>query len=217
MKKNLLKRDIELLFEIGSFRFIDRTWTQFLGKIVANNSEHTLRVMWISLLLAKHEQDIDYGKLLKMALIHDLGESRTGDANYITRQYIERKEEKAIADTFKDTSLEKEMGGLFSEYEQRSSIEAKIVKDADNLDVDLEIKELEANGNTLVKKWMQPREKGVYPKLHTKQAKKMWKEIQKSNSYDWHLHSPNNRIHAGDFKPVTNIKSKNQNKEKRTK
>lgn len=50
-----MQKDIDFLFEIGSLRSIARTWNEFLGKDVANVAEHTIRVAWIALTLAKYE------------------------------------------------------------------------------------------------------------------------------------------------------------------
>ncbi len=184
-----LKRDIELLFEIGSFRNIDRAWKQFFTSDTANNAEHTFRVVWLALTIAKYEKNKNHEKILKMALVHDLPESRTGDAHYISKQYTVRHEDKSIKDVFKSTSLEREVIDLWQEYEKRKSPEAKIVKDADNLDVDLEIQEGISRGYELGKIWRKDRIKYIYPKLFTKSAKKLHREIIKSKPYGWQVNS----------------------------
>ena len=101
-----IKRDIEFLFEIGDFRNIDRAWKQFFSANNANNAEHSFGVIWLALLLAKYEKNKNPEKILKMALVHDLGESRTGDAHYVSKNYTTRNEKKAIQDIFKDTVLQ---------------------------------------------------------------------------------------------------------------
>lgn len=192
-------RDLELIYELGAIRFIPRVWKQMLGPNFANLAEHTFRLAWTSLLLSKLEGQGDSGKIVKMALVHDIAESRTGDAHYISRLYTKRNEHKAIRDVFKNTSLQKEMVVLWAEYEKRKSMEAKIVKDADTLDVDLELHEQAANGNTLEKHWHKLRARDNYPKLYTNSAKQLWKQIKTSNVHDWHLHAPN-RHSKGDWK-----------------
>ncbi len=113
--KRNYKRDIELLFEIGCLRYMPRSWKRFFNPDVANNAEHTLRVAWIALLLAKYESVNNEEKILKMALIHDLSESRTGDVDYLSRQYVERKEERAMKDIVQDTVFQKELWPLWHE------------------------------------------------------------------------------------------------------
>lgn len=75
-----MERDIELLYEIGALRFIPRQWTRFLNAVFANLAEHHLRVMWTAMVIAKREH-ADIEKVLKIALVHDIAESRTGDAD----------------------------------------------------------------------------------------------------------------------------------------
>ena len=50
------KRDLELLYEMGCLRFINRAWSQFLGSKFANLAEHHFRVIWLSKILAKIEK-----------------------------------------------------------------------------------------------------------------------------------------------------------------
>ena len=193
------KRDIDFLFEMGSLRFINRAWRQFLGADFANLAEHTLRVIWISLAIAKNEKGVDLNKILKMALVHDIGESRTGDVDYVSRQYTERKESQAVSDILKDTSVEEDFPAIWAEYEERKTLEAKIVKDADNLDVELELVEQGTRGNPMPKKWYKMRNAVARQKLFvTKTGKKLYSNILKSDPDHWHLSAPN-RFNAGDY------------------
>jgi putative hydrolases of HD superfamily len=198
--KKTTKRDIELLFEIGCLRFMPRIWKRFFNPDVANNSEHTFRVIWIAWLLAEYEGAGNKEKILKMALVHDITESRTGDVDYLSRQYAERKESKAISDMTKDTVFGKELATLWNEYESKKTPEAQIVKDADNLDVELELMEQKERGHSIGTIWTTQRKKLVYPKLYTKSAKKLWDKIHQSKINDWHLNA-DNRFNGGDWNP----------------
>src|SRR6185312_6928138 len=131
-----LHGDINFLFEMGNIRFIERMWRRFLHDDFANVAEHHFRVFWIAMVIAANEGGVDTGKIAKLCLLHDITESRTGEVDYISRQYVERKEEMAIRDMLAGTSVENEFFALWEEYEQRETLEAKIAKDADNLDVD---------------------------------------------------------------------------------
>lgn len=193
-----IKRDIELLYEVGCMRFIVRQWRQFLNADFQNNTEHSFRVMWLALVIAKMEKVKSIDKILQMALIHDISESRSGDLHYVSRQYSSRNEKMAITDVMKGTSLEGELVDLWDEYEKRETIEAQIVKDADNLDVDLELQEQKSKGYDLMNYWIKMR-KQVYTKLYTTSAKKIWKEIQASNPHAWHINA-RNRFTEGDWK-----------------
>jgi putative hydrolases of HD superfamily len=185
-----IEKDLELLYEIGCLRYVDRTWKQFLGLDVANISEHTFRTMWTALILAKREGVQDIEKLMKMALVHDLSESRTGDAHYLSHQFVNRFEDKAIAESLKETSLE-ELKQLWDEYEKRESIISKIVRDADLLDVEIEINELHSKGHKVAEDWKKFRDQTFVDKLSTDSAREIWKAIQNSNPHDWHLKGSN--------------------------
>ncbi len=150
--------------------------------------------------VSEKEKKGNHEKILKMALVHDLPESRAGDVNYLSRQYTTRDEQKAAEEIFQETSLKDEYVKLFEEYEKRKSIEAKIVKDADNLDVDFELQEQSVGGHALKSAWIFNRS-AIYKSLFTKTARKIWKEIQKSNPHDWHMFA-RNRYTAGDWKKL---------------
>jgi putative hydrolase of HD superfamily len=185
------KRDLEFIYEMGALRHIDRQWKRFLLTSPQNVVEHSFRVIWVALVLAKMEKAGDLNKIIKMALVHDIVESRTGDTDYLMRPYVERNGEKAVKAILKNTALEKDFLKIFSEYENRESIEAKIVKDADVLDVDLETTEQITKGMKGIKDWDKFRYDGMYKKLFTKSAKRLWREIKKSNPNDWHTKAQN--------------------------
>jgi len=193
------QRDLEFLYEIGCLRHIQRTWKQFLNPDFENLSEHLLRVIWISLVLAKYEGVTDTEKLMKMALVHDLSESRSVDSHYVSRQYVDRHEHEAITDTLDGTAVGKEFLAVWEDYEKRESLEAKIVKDADSIDVDLELKEQEYRGLRLGEDTLQGRKSVAESKLYTKTAKKSWDMIQQSNPNDWHIRGKN-RFTTGDWR-----------------
>lgn len=196
-----IKRDLELLFEIGTLRRVARTWNQFLSPDFANVAEHTFRVLWVAILIAHQEEPdvpIDYEKLLKLALVHDITEARTGDVHYLSRLYTKRDEAAAITDQLAGTALTGEWETLWHEYEARESKEAQIVKDADTLDVDLELVEQSWRGHRLRDDWQENRLAVVGATLFTKAAKKLQRAIYAANPHDWH-ELGKNRYSAGDW------------------
>ena len=204
MSKNLnLDRDLAFLYEIGCLRHIQRTWKQFLNPDFQNLSEHIIRVIWIAFILAEYVEDsgqeVDRNKMMKMALVHDVSESRSVDSHYVSRQYVERFEEEALHDTLDGTSVQKEFIELWKEYEERECIEAKIVKDADTLDVDLELKEQEFRGFSLGEDTLEGRQYVAQNKLYTEAAREFFFAIQESNPNDWHTKGKN-RFTSGDWK-----------------
>jgi len=194
-----LNRDLQLIYEMSCLRYIPRAWKQFFGPDFQNLAEHHLQVIWVALLIAKHEGKGDVEKIMKMALVHDVSESRTGDVHFISRMYTKRNESMGIKDIFKDTILEKEMVSLWHEYERYDTPEAQIVKDADNLVVDFELQEQEMKGLRHVKVWKDERKTRLAKKFYTASAKKIWKAVLKSNPSDWHKNA-RSRVNEGDWK-----------------
>lgn len=196
-----MERDLEFLYEIGAVRLIPRQWHRFHMPDVGDLADHHFRVLWLALIIAAREKaKVDIEKMMKMALVHDIAESRTGDVDYMARQYVIRKEDEGINDMLDGTALQKEFTALWHEYEKRECLEAQIVKDADNLDVDLELREQASRGNTLPSSWTKERGWVRRHRLFTKTAKEMHAAIQKSNPHDWHIKSPRNRLNGGDWK-----------------
>ena len=180
-----IDRDLELMYEIGSLRNVPSGWRQHLATACASDLEHTVRVAYLALAIARNEGLNNDVVILKMALTHDIAETRVSDHSYVQKVYVSADEEKAAHEMFADTSLLDLKESLFA-YDRRDSIEAKIVKDADNLDIDLELKEMEEKGHTLPVKWREFRRVIRDQKLYTQTAKAMWNAIQTSDPSSWH-------------------------------
>lgn len=193
------KRDVDFLYEIGMLRHVPRQWQRFGGINFGNLADHHFRVIWIALIIARREKNVDTEKIMKMALAHDIAESRTNDVDYISRQYVTRNEDLALKDMLEDTGIEKEFLELIEEYEKRESLEARIVKDADNLDVDFEIKEQATNGIP-IDVWSKHRKVIAKNHLYTKTAQEIYNQIQTSDPHNWHVNSARNRLNGGDWK-----------------
>lgn len=194
------RNDINFLFEMGNIRLIDRMWRRFHTRTFANVAEHHFRVFWIAMVIAAREKEqVDTGKIAKMVLVHDITESRTGEVDYISRQYVDRKEQLAIEDILAGTSVQDEFYAIWEEYEERECLEAKIVKDADNLDVDFELAEQEGMGSTLKAHWEEMRQSVADRKMYTDTARQMFEQLKSANPQEWHIKG-RNRINGGDWR-----------------
>ena len=191
------KRDVDFLFEIGNLRHVTRVWNQLGGLSVANDTEHIFRVAMIAWLIAERE-GVDTNRVVKMAIIHDSQEIRTGDINYLHRLYVTRDEETAMLDQTEGIAVQDEMRELWREYEERKTLEAKIVKDADMLDQDLEIMEMISHGENSSRFFYDERGKTIRDKLFTKTAKEFFDTIRSADPDTWHKRK--NRFTHGDWK-----------------
>lgn len=191
--------DVRLLFELGSLRHVDRTWRQFGGVPYANVAEHTLRVAFIAWLLAAHE-GAELSRVVPMAMIHDVAEIRTGDVNYLSRMYTRRDEDLALHDQFAGTGVERDVLRLWEEYEAKETLEARIVKDADMLDCDVELRESAAVGCSLDGALRHTRE-GIRERLFTGSARDYFDRIYRADPHAWHTEG-RNRHTQGDWSGV---------------
>lgn len=116
-------------------------------KIVNSESvaDHSFSVAVLSMILAS-ELDVDRDKLIKMALIHDIGESIIGDviwhypgkglmADILDKK--ERDEEEAMRKIL-ETLGDSEYLDLWKEMEEKKTREAKIHKEIDRIDLALQ-------------------------------------------------------------------------------
>ena len=181
-----LSKDIDLLYEIGCLRFIKRSWQNYFGPDVANLAEHHFRVAWLGLVIAKYEGIKNTDKVMKMALIHDLAESRTGDANWHQKKYLKHYDDEAIKDILTGSGIEEELRQIWREYMDRKSSESKIVRDADQIDADFEIQEQKVKGYQFPKEWSSIRKNVCNNTFYTKTAKEIWRKLQRSDPHHWH-------------------------------
>jgi putative hydrolase of HD superfamily len=177
-----LNRDLDFLYQLGSLRHVQRSWRQYFGTDVATDLEHTMRVAFIALMLAEREGGADDEVILKMALIHDLAESLTGDLTPIQKKYVSIDEKKAVHDMFAGTSLAG-YSKILDRYLERTCKESQIVKDADRIDVDIEIQELIIRGHDMTR-W-EKRRKHVEKEFFTKSGRELWKAVQGSDPSNW--------------------------------
>jgi len=197
-KSDNLRPDVNFLLEIGNLRLIKRMGGRFLKGVDSNLAEHHFRTFWIAMLIASREGG-DTGKIAKMVLVHDIPESRTGDVDYLSRQYVERNEKLALEDMLMDLPVKEEFEALWQEYEAHETLEAKIAKDADNLDVDFDLFEQAAMGNVLRGHWQEARRYIAKEKFYTQTAKDMFDQLENANPHEWHLKG-RNRLSEGDWK-----------------
>jgi putative hydrolase of HD superfamily len=176
-----LRRIADFLFEAGMLKRTPRTGWQFLGSGEESVSDHTFRTALIAFVLASGKEDIDMEKVLKMALFHDLPEARTGDLNYMNQKYAKPDEEKAVADMTDGLPFGEEIAEILEEFTEQQSAEAKLVRDADNMEMLLSLKEHHDIGNKNAKDWIPFSEQ----RLKSDEAQKLAEAIKDRNSSAW--------------------------------
>lgn len=100
-------------------------------------AEHSWRTALMAYFVSSEFPEADLEKLLKMCLIHDLGEAITGDIpTFEKTEKDEKREDELLSAWVRDlpAPFAEEMQELFREMKERNSLEAKIFKALDNLE-----------------------------------------------------------------------------------
>jgi putative hydrolase of HD superfamily len=176
-----MKRLVEFFFEVGMLKRTPRSGWQFLGPGGESVADHSYRTTMIAFALAQIDESVDRSRVILMALVHDLAEARTGDLNYMNQKYVVADEVKATRDMVRDLSFGDELQSLLEEYRLQATPEAILVRDADQLEMLLSLKEFKDTGNPSTDDWMP----FVERRLRTETARSIARQILASNSSDW--------------------------------
>ncbi|GAB4269043.1 MAG: HD domain-containing protein [Deferrisomatales bacterium] len=176
-----MERIADFLFEMGMLKRTPRTGWQFLGSGQESVAEHTFRTAMIAYVLARLTPDVDVDKVVRMALFHDLPEGRTGDLNYMNQKYVQADEQRAAEDMTRGLPFGGEIVQLLSEYRDQSTREAVLVRDADNLEMLLQLKEHHDVGNRNAEEWIP----FSVRRLQTDGARDLAQRILRGDSSAW--------------------------------
>ncbi len=147
---------LSALIELQRLKRLDRTgWTlRGLPNGTESVAAHSFGVSVTAMLLADKliEQGIaiNVEKVLRIALLHDWAEVRVGDmprtaTSYFGSEARKQAETAAFSDIVSDVD-EGLYTSLYNDYERRESLEARLVKAADILDLLIQVLALERAG-----------------------------------------------------------------------
>jgi|SRR5581483_7644980 len=181
MKKQDAAALADFLFEVGMLAKTPRSGFHFLGTGKQSVAEHINRTVYIGYVLAMMDGHVDVATVMKMCLFHDLGEARASDLGYIHQKYATADEDRAIRDAATSLPFGKDIIEIWEKYEQRTSQEALLTKDADQLDLLLSLKEQIGIGNQRAATWLPP----VMKRFKTKVGKELAKKILTTDYDHW--------------------------------
>ena len=100
-------------------------------------AEHSWMMTLMAYFMKDEFPDVDMDKVIKMCIIHDLGEAFTGDVPTFLKTEANEQTEEALLNRWLDTLPENyasEMRGLYEEMAKRETTEAKLFKAIDGLE-----------------------------------------------------------------------------------
>lgn len=175
----------DYIFELNTLKKFRHSGTKLAGVNDPDTiAEHAYRTAVIGYILAKAEK-ANPEKVALICLMHDNAEARITDLHKVARHYIDSK--KAEKNAYKDQlqNLPTEIADLFwknfLEYEDQTSKEGIIARDADMLETAFQAKEYLDIGHKACQDWI----KNVEQCIKTKTAKKMLKAMKKKQFTDW--------------------------------
>ncbi|SFI76697.1 MULTISPECIES: HD family hydrolase [unclassified Bacillus (in: firmicutes)] len=134
-----IEQIIEFLRIIDQFKSIERKTKVSHTNRHENDAEHTWHMCMFALLLHKEiEEEINFERILKLILIHDLGEIYAGDTyahDSFARINKKERETEAIQKLLNElpNDLKVEFHELWNEYEANETQEAQFVQAIDKM------------------------------------------------------------------------------------
>jgi putative hydrolases of HD superfamily len=144
---------IEAYFELHHLKQLYRQGWLRVGiprETCESVAEHSFFVALLCLFLADTcFPEADASKLVRMALLHDVGEARAGDItphDGVSREEKQHREREAVQRIFSELPRGADYLALWEEYEQGTSFEARLVRQVDRLEMGLQATVYEHQG-----------------------------------------------------------------------
>ena len=171
----------DFLFEMGMLCKTPRSGYQFLGSGRESVAEHVLRTVYTGYALCKLNPSLNELRVLKMCVLHDLPEARTGDMNYVNKKYVRVDEAKAVRELTESLSFGEDIRQAIDEFNAKETAESRIARDADQIALILQLKEYCDLGNKYSEEWIEY----ALKRLCTQEGKKLAARIIETDSSHW--------------------------------
>lgn len=172
----------DYLNEVGMLNRVPRSDLPFLGSGEQSVAEHAHRMLHVAFVLARMSNEkVDEMQLMRLALFHDLPEARSGDHNFVYRKYVTEDLGEVLEDGIREWPYGDEIAAYIREYEADETIEARLAKDADQLELLLVLKEQADLGKPHIDAWITP----LLSRLKTGVGKQLAQEILTTRWDNW--------------------------------
>ncbi len=168
------------IMEIENLKMVKRSgWWAAWVKEPETVAEHSFATSIMAWIIAKKE-NADIEKCVKMALLHDVPETRILDLHKLSQMYSKVDEKKVVREQAKMTVIGKEFEKLMKEFREGKTKEAIVVKDADHLECAVQAKIYEKRYPE-TNEWIER----VGKALKTKTAKEIFEKIKNKKNLKW--------------------------------
>lgn len=192
MSKEQVQKNVNFFFELSQLKRQIRKGFSLAGVQKPDSvAEHSFRAMQIGFILAEMENErageevVSAERVVLMLMIHDNGEARVGDQDKVAARYfsIKEAEQKAFEEQVEGLSerTASKWKAYFEEYENRSTKEGVVAKDADRLEAAFQAKEYLDLGYESAQDWISNVEKAV----ETQSAKETIVVMKETKFTDW--------------------------------
>ncbi len=173
-----VKKITNLIYEAAVVKRLLRTGWQIFGDNEEGVGEHSFMTAVIAYFLAR-ETSANMEKVLIMSIFHDFHEARTGEQDKIAKFYTKRDQDKANEHIFEH--IDRELLSILNEYEEKESLEAKVVYEANVIAFSVEVKLLLEKGNIHAKEWLMANNS----RLRIPEAIALAEDLAHTDSQDW--------------------------------
>ncbi len=159
-KKDGVSRLLRIILEANELKSIPRMgWTVRGVRNGESVAEHSYAVALIALMMAERMSvAIDRGKLLAIALLHDLPEYMLGDIHAPATRMLgedvkEAAEERILRRLFEGLEDGDRLVRLWKEFADRSSVEGRLIRAIDKLEMFTQAYRYEREGNRMLERF----------------------------------------------------------------
>lgn len=171
----------KFIYEAGILKNTPRSGLWLLGTGKQSVAEHLLRTAYIGYALAYLTPGANVERIVLLSIFHDFAEGRTSDLNYVHQRYGRLAESEAMKDLGNTLPFGKAIEAYYVEEQAKVTLEAKLTKDADQLEWMATLREEEVKGNVKAHEWIRI----AYDRLKTDAGKKVGKVLIKLDPDAW--------------------------------
>jgi putative hydrolases of HD superfamily len=138
MNREDIERRLSFIREAERLKSVLRSGYTSQGR-PESTAEHSWRLCLLAMVFEDQFHDLNFGAILKMCVLHDLGEALNGDIPAVNRDSVPDKsgQERRDLETLMvrlPEELRAEFGSLWDEYENAATPEARVVKALDKIE-----------------------------------------------------------------------------------